>query len=75
MGATHFSGPVVSVTGFSVGSDAAAPPPQILSGSGPPAGAAPKGSLYLNTAGSGTVNRAYINVDGSTNWTAIPTTA
>lgn len=47
----------------------------ILSGTGDPTGAvaAPQGSLYLNTAGSGTGNRAYINTDGITAWTAITT--
>ncbi len=47
----------------------------ILSGSGAPSMVAPKGSLYLRTDGSGTTNRAYINTDGSTTWTAITTSA
>jgi|SRR5690348_3422826 len=47
----------------------------IVSGTGDPNGAvaAPVGSLYLNTAGSGTANRAFINTDGITAWTAITT--
>jgi len=48
---------------------------EILSGSGAPTMAAPKGSLYLRTDGSGTTNRAYINTDGGTTWTAITTSA
>lgn len=47
----------------------------ILSGSGAPSMAAGKGSLYLRTDGSGTTDRAYINTDGSTTWTAITTSA
>lgn len=34
---------------------------------------APQGSLYLNLAGSGTGDRAYINTNGTTGWTAITT--
>ena len=45
----------------------------VLYGSGTPAMAAGKGSLYLNSAGSNTTNRAFINSDGSTGWTAIVT--
>lgn len=45
----------------------------IFSGSGIPAMAAPKGSLYLRTDGSSVSTRAYINTDGSTTWTAITT--
>ena len=36
---------------------------------------AAKGSLYLRTDGSGVNDRAYINTDGSTAWTAIVTVA
>lgn len=46
---------------------------EILSGSGAPSMAAPKGSLYLRTDGSTTNDRAYINTDGSTTWTALTT--
>ncbi len=51
--------------------------PRILAGSGTPHGAitAPKGSLYLNTAGSGVGDRAYINTDSGTTWTALTTAA
>lgn len=48
---------------------------KILSGSGAPTISAPKGSLYLNTSGSSTSTRAYINTDGGTTWTAITTAA
>jgi hypothetical protein len=34
---------------------------------------APKGSFYLNTGGTTTNDRAYINTDGSTAWTAVTT--
>lgn len=47
----------------------------VLSGSGAPSMAAPKGSLYLRTDGTGVADRAYINTDGSTTWTAISTAA
>jgi len=51
--------------------------PKILAGSGTPHGSitAPKGSLYLNTAGSGVADRAYININGATDWTNITTAA
>jgi len=44
-------------------------------GSGAPSVSAPKGSLYLRTDGTTTNNRAYINTDGATTWTAITTVA
>jgi len=47
----------------------------VYAGSGAPTFAAKKGSLYLNTAGSSTGDRAYINTDGSTTWTAVTTAA
>lgn len=47
----------------------------IYFGTGAPATSAPKGSLYLRTDGSGTTDRAYINTNGSTTWTAITTVA
>lgn len=47
----------------------------ILSGSGAPTVAAPKGTLYLRTDGSGVADRAYINTDGSTTWTNLTTAA
>lgn len=51
--------------------------PQVLSGSGSPntSVTAPQGSLYLNTAGSGVGDRAFINTNGATAWTAITTVA
>lgn len=47
----------------------------ISAGTGDPNGVvnASQGSLYLRTDGSGTANRAYINTDGLTTWTAITT--
>jgi hypothetical protein len=50
----------------------------IYAGSGAPAVSAAKGSLYLRTdgsAGGGSSDRAYINTDGGTTWTAITTAA
>jgi hypothetical protein len=34
-----------------------------------------KGSLYLRSDGSGTTDRAYINTDSGTTWTALTTVA
>ena len=47
----------------------------IYVGSGAPTVAAAKGSLYLRTDGSTTNDRAYINTNGSTTWTALTTAA
>lgn len=44
-------------------------------GSGAPTVSAAKGSLYLRTDGTTTNNRAYINTDGATTWTALTTAA
>lgn len=45
-------------------------------GSGAPTGiTAPKGSLYINTAGSTTNDRMYVNTNGATTWTAFTTAA
>lgn len=44
-------------------------------GSGAPTLSAAKGSLYLRSDGSGTTDRAYINTDGGTTWTALTTVA
>ena len=44
-------------------------------GSGAPTVSAAKGSLYLNTTGSSTATRAYINTDGGTTWTNLVTAA
>jgi len=49
--------------------------PCIISGSGVPTLSAPKGSLYIRTDGTTTNDRAYINTDGATTWTAIITAA
>lgn len=47
----------------------------IFPGSGAPTLSAAKGSLYLRSDGSTTNDRAYINTDGGTTWTAITTAA
>lgn len=47
----------------------------VFFGSGAPTLAAAKGSLYLRSDGTTTNNRAYINTDGSTTWTALTTAA
>jgi hypothetical protein len=47
----------------------------IYMGSGVPTIAAAKGSLYLRSDGSGVADRAYINTNGSTTWTALSTAA
>lgn len=47
----------------------------IFFGSGAPTLSAAKGSLYLRSDGSTTNDRAYINTDGATTWTAITTVA
>lgn len=44
-------------------------------GSGAPSLSAAKGSIYLRSDGSTTNDRAYINTDGSTTWTALTTVA
>ena len=77
MAQSTFSGPVASQNGFLVGSNGVvnALTPGIYSGAGAPSFAADKGSLYLNTTGSSTSTRAYINTDGATTWTAITTAA
>ncbi len=49
--------------------------PNIYTGSGAPTVSAPKGSLYLRTDGSTTNDRAYINTNGTTTWTALTTAA
>lgn len=47
----------------------------VFFGSGAPSLSAAKGSLYLRSDGSGTGDRAYINTDGGTTWTALTTAA
>ena len=49
--------------------------PALCIGSGAPTLSAPQGSLYLRTDGTTTNDRAYINTDGSTTWTALTTGA
>ena len=78
MGTTTFSGPVVSNNGF-VGDVTtnvlSVDGVSISAGAGAPTFAAAKGSLYLNTTGSSSSTRAYINTDGATTWTNITTAA
>jgi hypothetical protein len=47
----------------------------IFNGSGAPTLSAAQGSLYVRSDGSATNNRAYINTDGGTTWTALTTAA
>ncbi len=47
----------------------------VFFGSGAPTLSAAKGSLYLRSDGSGTGDRAYINTDSGTTWTALTTAA
>ncbi len=49
----------------------------IFSGAGDPTGilTLPQGSLFLRTDGTGVNDRAFINTDGATGWTAIVTVA
>lgn len=47
----------------------------VFFGSGAPTLTAAKGSLYLRRDGTSTNNRAYINTDGGTTWTALTTVA
>lgn len=47
----------------------------VFFGSGAPTLSAAKGSLYLRSDGSTTNDRAYINSDGGTTWTALTTAA
>ena len=44
-------------------------------GSGAPTVSAAKGSLYLRSDGTTTNDRAYINTNGTTTWTALTTAA
>lgn len=73
------AGQIISSTGISfTGAGAAVvfvAGPEILAGAGAPAGAAPKGSLYLRSDGTGVNNRAYIATDAVGTWTAIVTVA
>lgn len=49
--------------------------PTIIFGAGAPTVAAAQGSLYLNTTGSSTTTRLYVNTNGTTGWTDFITTA
>lgn len=49
--------------------------PSVCAGTGAPTFSAAKGTLYLRVDGSSTNNRAYINTDGGTTWTAVTTAA
>ena len=49
--------------------------PGFYCGSGAPTVSAPKGSLYVRTDGTTTNDRAYINTNASTTWTALTTVA
>lgn len=77
MAQSTFSGPVASQNGFLIGSadSVTSSTPGVYSGAGAPSFTAAKGSLYLNTTGSSTSTRAYINTDGGTTWTAVTTAA
>lgn len=61
---------VLPTKGFVCGSGS-----KVIDGAGTPNAAvtAPKGSLYLRTDGTGVNDRAYINTDSSTAWTALTT--
>lgn len=48
---------------------------RIYFGEGPPTIAAQQGSLFLASNGTTTNDRAYINTDGGTTWTALTTAA
>ena len=69
---TPISGTAVTAGGalaVTLGSSA----PGIYTGSGVPTISAAKGSLYLRSDGTGVADRAYINLNGTTGWTAIAT--
>lgn len=50
-------------------------PISFMVGSGAPTMSASKGSVYINTAGTGVADRMYINTDGAATWTAVTTVA
>ena len=60
----------LTVTTVNVGTDAV--PATIYAGAGAPTISATKGSLYLNTTGSSTSTRLYVN-NGTTTWIAVTT--
>lgn len=71
-GSVDITGSVISINEFKFSGG-----PSFLFGSGSPSGSvtAGHGSFYLNTAGSGVNDRAFINTDGAMAWTAIVTVA
>lgn len=83
-GITHLDGGVVSNAQTSIPAGGTAGVGVMVSstanfgiffGSGAPSLSAAKGSLYLRSDGTTTNNRAYINTDGGTTWTAVTTVA
>ncbi len=60
----------LTVTTVSVGTDVA--PVTISAGAGVPSFSSTKGSLYINTTGSSSSTRLYVN-NGTTNWVAVTT--
>jgi trimeric autotransporter adhesin len=64
-------GALAATTGLNMVQGAASVLIQV--GTGAPGHTSPQGSLYLRTDGSSSSNRAYINTDGMTTWTAIST--
>lgn len=59
----------INTLGIAIGSGG----PQIVSGAGAPSAHLPKGSIYLNTSGSGVNDRAYIATDAAGTWTPVVT--
>jgi hypothetical protein len=49
--------------------------PRIISGTGDPAGSAPKGSLYIKTDATTSTTRLWINTDGYTGWAYVAASA
>jgi hypothetical protein len=45
----------------------------VFFGAGTPSLSAAQGSLYINTTGSSTSTRIYVNTNGTTGWTAVTT--
>ena len=64
-----------SGTNLSVDSGATIGGIQVLVGSTIASVSAAKGSLLINTAGSGVADRLYVNTDGDEAWTSVTTAA
>lgn len=47
----------------------------IYAGAGVPTFTAKQGSIYINTTGSSTSTRMYVNTDGATTWASFTTSA